>query len=95
MPLGGNRNGKFRTSINLMITMLLGALWHGANWTFVVWGGLHGLFLAVEKLIQDFREKPEPVLVKKRAVVIQGVSGSLFETIAPPNCSWYCLRSCW
>jgi alginate O-acetyltransferase complex protein AlgI len=55
IPLGGNRKGKFRTYINLMITMLLGGLWHGANWTFVVWGALHGLYLCVEKLIQDSR----------------------------------------
>jgi D-alanyl-lipoteichoic acid acyltransferase DltB (MBOAT superfamily) len=55
IPLGGNRNGKFRTYINLMITMLLGGLWHGANWTFVVWGALHGLYLMIEKFIQDAR----------------------------------------
>jgi D-alanyl-lipoteichoic acid acyltransferase DltB (MBOAT superfamily) len=55
IPLGGNRKGKSRTYINLMITMLLGGLWHGANWTFVVWGALHGLYLCVEKLIQDLR----------------------------------------
>ena len=48
IPLGGNRNGEFKTYRNLMITMLLGGLWHGANWTFVIWGGLHGLFLAAE-----------------------------------------------
>jgi alginate O-acetyltransferase complex protein AlgI len=47
LPLGGNRHGKFRRYFNLMVTMLLGGLWHGANWTFVVWGGLHGLFLIV------------------------------------------------
>ncbi|TDH26466.1 MBOAT family protein [Segetibacter sp. 3557_3] len=75
IPLGGNRNGKFRTHLNLMITMLLGGLWHGANWTFVVWGGLHGLFLVVEKLIQDFTKKQESVVVKKRAFAIQGISG--------------------
>jgi len=57
IPLGGNRDGKFRTYINLMITMLLGGLWHGANWTFVVWGALHGSYLCIEKLIQDFRKK--------------------------------------
>jgi D-alanyl-lipoteichoic acid acyltransferase DltB (MBOAT superfamily) len=45
--LGGNRRGKFRRYINLMITMLLGGLWHGANWTFLVWGGLHGLYLII------------------------------------------------
>lgn len=53
IPLGGNRNGKARTYVNLMITMLLGGLWHGANWTFVAWGGLHGLYLWGEKLITD------------------------------------------
>lgn len=54
IPLGGNRQGQFRTYINLMITMLLGGLWHGANWTFVVWGALHGLYLWVEKLIREY-----------------------------------------
>jgi alginate O-acetyltransferase complex protein AlgI len=53
IPLGGNRKGKIRTYINLTITMLLGGLWHGASWTFVVWGGLHGLALAVHKLWLD------------------------------------------
>ena len=47
IPLGGNRKGKILRHINLMITMLLGGLWHGANWTFVIWGGLHGLYLVV------------------------------------------------
>ncbi len=45
IPLGGNRNGPVRRYANLMITMLLGGLWHGAGWTFVIWGGLHGLYL--------------------------------------------------
>ncbi len=47
IPLGGNRRGSIRRYINLMITMLLGGLWHGANWTFVAWGGLHGFYLIV------------------------------------------------
>ncbi len=50
IPLGGNRKGGVRTYYNLMVTMLLGGLWHGANWTFVAWGGLHGLSLVVYKL---------------------------------------------
>ena len=49
IPLGGNRKGDLRTYANLMTTMLLGGLWHGASWTFVVWGGLHGLYLAAER----------------------------------------------
>jgi D-alanyl-lipoteichoic acid acyltransferase DltB (MBOAT superfamily) len=47
ISLGGNRKGPTRRYVNLMITMLLGGLWHGANWTFVIWGGLHGLYLCV------------------------------------------------
>ncbi len=50
IPLGGNRHGVVRTYINLMLTMLIGGLWHGAAWTFVVWGGLHGLYLIGERL---------------------------------------------
>ncbi|MEM6631996.1 MAG: MBOAT family O-acyltransferase [Bacteroidota bacterium] len=49
ISLGGNRKGKSRTYVNLMITMLLGGLWHGASWNFVIWGGLHGIYLAVHK----------------------------------------------
>ena len=49
IPLGGNRKGNLRTYANLMTTMLLGGLWHGASWTFVVWGGLHGVYLAAER----------------------------------------------
>jgi alginate O-acetyltransferase complex protein AlgI len=47
VPLGGNRNGIVRRYLNLMITMLLGGLWHGAGWTFVLWGGLHGVYLVI------------------------------------------------
>jgi alginate O-acetyltransferase complex protein AlgI len=49
ISLGGNRHGLSRTAANLMITMLLGGLWHGASWNFVVWGGLHGAYLAIER----------------------------------------------
>ncbi len=51
IPLGGNRKGKVRTYINLMLTMLLGGLWHGASWNFVIWGGIHGGSLAAEKAL--------------------------------------------
>ena len=49
IPLGGNRGGKARTYVNLVLTMLLGGLWHGASWNFVVWGGIHGGMLAFER----------------------------------------------
>lgn len=50
IPLGGNRKGRLRTYINLLITMLIGGLWHGANWKFVFWGGMHGVGLAIDKI---------------------------------------------
>lgn len=54
IPLGGNRCGQLRTYSNLMITMLLGGLWHGAAWTFIAWGALHGLALTLEKIYTGF-----------------------------------------
>jgi alginate O-acetyltransferase complex protein AlgI len=53
VPLGGNRKGEFRTYVNLMATMLLGGLWHGASWNFVLWGGLHGVALALHRLARS------------------------------------------
>jgi len=50
IPLGGNRRGPFRTYVNLMLTMLLGGLWHGANWPFVLWGAYHGAWLCIERM---------------------------------------------
>ena len=52
IPLGGNRSSTRRTIINLMLTMLLGGLWHGAGWTFVLWGFLHGFYLVVERWLR-------------------------------------------
>ena len=53
IPLGGNRKGVVRTHANLITTMLLGGLWHGASWTFVAWGGYHGGLLALERALGD------------------------------------------
>ncbi|MBL0029367.1 MAG: MBOAT family protein [Rhodanobacteraceae bacterium] len=53
IALGGNRGGAWRTYRNLMLTMLLGGLWHGAGWNFVLWGGCHGLLLAVERALRE------------------------------------------
>ena len=49
IPLGGNRRGRVRTYVNLLMVMLIGGLWHGASWNFVIWGGLHGAWLALER----------------------------------------------
>ena len=55
IPLGGNRRGPLRRYANMWIVMLLGGLWHGANWTFVIWGGLHGLYLSVNHAFQTLQ----------------------------------------
>ena len=51
IALGGNRKGPTRTQVNLLLTMLLGGLWHGASWNFVIWGGIHGLWLVLERVV--------------------------------------------
>jgi alginate O-acetyltransferase complex protein AlgI len=63
IPLGGNRHGEARTHLSLMVTMLLGGLWHGASWTFVAWGGLHGLYLSAERVLRArfARYRPGPM----------------------------------
>lgn len=54
IPLGGNRQGPVRSAINLMVVMFIGGLWHGAAWTFVVWGLIHGVCLVIERILRSF-----------------------------------------
>jgi D-alanyl-lipoteichoic acid acyltransferase DltB (MBOAT superfamily) len=61
IPLGGNRKGWVRTNVNLMTTMLIGGLWHGASWNFVLWGGLHGALLVVERWLRRIGVMPQDV----------------------------------
>ena len=75
IPLGGSRKGRLMTYRNLMITMLLGGLWHGAAWTFVIWGGIHGVGLSYERFVRDRRAArglPEP----PDTAVVGGSAGS-------------------
>jgi alginate O-acetyltransferase complex protein AlgI len=60
VPLGGSRHGKLETLRNLMLAMLLGGLWHGAQWTFVAWGGFHGIMLCIERLLGVGHERVAP-----------------------------------
>lgn len=91
IPLGGNRKGNVRTYINLMLTMLIGGLWHGANWTFVVWGGLHGFYLWVEKFIDDKTGKIT-ALVSSYKKTITGFIYALF-TFFLVNITWIFFRA--
>ena len=63
IALGGNKKGKLRRYINLMLTMLLGGLWHGAGWTFVIWGGLHGMYLTINHLWRDYKPFDIPKII--------------------------------
>jgi D-alanyl-lipoteichoic acid acyltransferase DltB (MBOAT superfamily) len=79
IPLGGNRKGKAQRYVNLLITMLLGGLWHGANWTFIVWGGLHGLYLIVNHAIRS----------------ILGERGGIVRTAAGLAVTWLAIIVAW
>ena len=73
IPLGGNRQGPGRTYVNLMMVMLLGGLWHGASWNFVIWGAIHGGMLAVERAQgkdSPYRRLPRPVRVAITFLVV-------------------------
>jgi D-alanyl-lipoteichoic acid acyltransferase DltB (MBOAT superfamily) len=72
-PLGGSQYGKLRTFCALMATMILGGLWHGANYTFIVWGGIHGLALGAEHLVS--RERASRLESRKRSLGIYMVRG--------------------
>jgi alginate O-acetyltransferase complex protein AlgI len=72
IPLGGNRHGEARRNFNLAATMLIGGLWHGAGWTFIVWGGLHGLFLIVNHSWVKLTERV-PVLARAGETVVYAV----------------------
>lgn len=69
VPLGGNRKGSARRHVNLLITMVLGGLWHGANWTFVIWGTLHGIYLVINHAWRRLLGKWLPT---------QGVQGKIY-----------------
>src|SRR5205807_6105715 len=71
IPLGGNRCGKLRQHFNLFMTMLISGLWHGANWTFVIWGALHGMYYLVWRSLE-----PVAANVKRR---VRAISPLLFR----------------
>jgi alginate O-acetyltransferase complex protein AlgI len=80
LPLGGNRRGTAMTYRNLMITMLLGGLWHGANWTFVIWGGYHGLLLVIYRLTAPLWTKLPSVLTGTLTFALVIVGWAIFRS---------------
>ena len=89
IPLGGNRHGTLLTYRNLFLTMLLGGLWHGASWNFVLWGGLHGTALAAHKLWMRFRERALPAF---RPRVLPGLLSWMLTLLFVMVC-WVPFRS--
>ena len=85
VPLGGNRKGEVRTYANLMLTMLIGGLWHGANWTFVVWGGLHGFYLCLERALKARFGHWQPNAL--------GLFGLMLLTYFAVNVAWVFFRA--
>lgn len=69
IPLGGSRCSKFRNYINILVTFLVSGLWHGANWTFVAWGGMHGLLQIIEKMI-GFNKKEHTGIIKGIRILV-------------------------
>lgn len=81
IPLGGNRIGPKRTYINLFLVMLLGGLWHGANWTFMIWGGFHGLLLAWERM-RRHRSPGTGTLAKLRTFILVCLGWVVFRAVS-------------
>lgn len=77
IPLGGNRKGKIRTYVNLMITFLASGLWHGASFSFVVWGGIHGFIQIIGDVLKPYREK----LLKNMNVRTESYSHKLLQCL--------------
>ncbi|HEY6123382.1 MAG TPA: MBOAT family O-acyltransferase, partial [Steroidobacteraceae bacterium] len=93
VPLGGNRHGRARRYVNLMLTMLLGGLWHGASWTFVIWGGLHGAYLVVNHGWQWLREKLGWKHAASGLAAILGRSASVALTLLCVMIGWVFFRA--
>ena len=75
IPLGGNRKGRTRTYVNLMLTMVLGGLWHGAGWTFIFWGFLYGVALTVEHVRIDRRKDRARLVQRQRLELAAAFDG--------------------
>jgi D-alanyl-lipoteichoic acid acyltransferase DltB (MBOAT superfamily) len=90
IPLGGNRGGPVRTYINLSITMLLGGLWHGAAWNFVIWGAFHGLILVLYRLFERRPMDRQPWGGEFAASAVLAKMGLMF---ALTLVGWFIFRS--
>ncbi len=91
IPLGGGRRGSSRTAVNLMLTMLLGGLWHGAAWTFVIWGGIHGFMLVVERGVRHLSAPFVAKLTPSRISLLK--FGGIIRTLILVQLAWIPFRA--
>ena len=92
IPLGGSRKGKLRTQINLMITFLVSGVWHGAAWTYIIWGGVHGIFQIIGGMTQPLRERLKGALgIRKDSWLDHAVR--MLTTFALVNFTWILFRA--
>jgi alginate O-acetyltransferase complex protein AlgI len=91
IPLGGSRGSKWQTNRNLLVTMTLGGLWHGANWTFIVWGVLHGVLLIVHRSWRTFCQRRPPL--DKLLQTAAGSSLCLAVTFLSVSAGWVLFRA--
>lgn len=89
ISLGGSRNGYFHHKFNLFMTMFLGGIWHGANWTFFIWGTSMGLFLAIESMFNDWKEKNCKDFFRKFRIPINIVGGIYALTAVSLTCALF------
>ena len=92
IPLGGNRKGRLRKYLNLMITFLVSGLWHGAAWKYVAWGGLHGTYQIVEDLVKPLRKKTEAFFEVNQATFGYRL-GRMTETFFLTTFAWIFFRA--
>jgi D-alanyl-lipoteichoic acid acyltransferase DltB (MBOAT superfamily) len=90
IPLGGNRKGQVRRYLNLVVTMLLGGLWHGAGWTFIIWGGLHGLYLALHQAWRRLLDRRWP---QRRQGSLAGAWAGRLLTFFLVSLAWVFFRA--
>lgn len=100
ISLGGNRHGRKRTYLNLMITMLLGGLWHGASWVFVIWGGLHGVALVIDrwlteqgKWLQNAAVRGAVILWSIGLVLVLVIAGQWLSDVLDSDQAWVLFRA--
>ena len=92
IPLGGNRKGILRKYLNIMVVFCVSGLWHGADWTYVIWGGLNGVFQVIGDMYEPIRDKLQPVLGLKRKALSHRIM-KIIVTFTLVDFSWIFFRA--